>query len=278
MTSSAAAGFSLLVVLQLFSRAITFVLNTALARGLGPQWYALANVQLYVISATALFLSREGLRRASQRIYPGGAGPALTYGVNVAWLSLPTTAAAAALAGVYFSDSSRSGGAHAIVGPDEYAWTVWAICIASAVESCIEPGWLYAQANMHLRERIIAEGGALALRAGATVWLALHLRQGARAFGVAQLVYACAYVGLLYGLLRRRCALRQLLPRAHAGQWSPPGAEGALVRQMCWQAVQKYVLTEGERLVLLALAPLVQQGAFALVSNLGSLVARLLLQ
>ena len=107
MTSSAAAGFSLLVVLQLFSRAITFVLNTALARGLGPQWYALANVQLYVISATALFLSREGLRRASQRIYPGGAGPALTYGVNVAWLSVPTTAAVAALAGVYFSDSSR---------------------------------------------------------------------------------------------------------------------------------------------------------------------------
>ena len=84
-----------------------FVLNTALARGLGPQWYALANVQLYVISATALILSREGLRRASQRIYPGGAGPALTYGVNVAWLSVPTTAAVAALAGVYFSDSSR---------------------------------------------------------------------------------------------------------------------------------------------------------------------------
>lgn len=281
MVASAAKGFSYLVGLQLFSRITTFALNTLLARDLGPQWYAIANVHLYVIGSTALFLAKEGLRRAGQRIYPGGAGAALRHGINVAWLSVPTTALVAALTGIYFADMSRSSGVQEIIGADEWAWTVWAVCAAAVVEACAEPGWLYAQANMHLPERIIAEGGALTLRAGATVWLALHVRQGARAFGAAQLVYACTFAALLYGLLRRRCprGLSDLLPRASAdGRWAPPPAEVALARQVCWQAAQKYILTEGERLILLALAPLVQQGAFALVGNLGSLVARLLLQ
>ena len=278
MGTSAVAGVSYLILLQLFSRIVTFALNTALARGLGPQWYAVANVQLQLVSATALFLSREGLRRACQRIYTGGTGPTLTYGVNLAWLSVPVTAIVALMAGVYFADSAHSGGAHELVGEDDYAWAVWAMCGAAVIETCAEPAWLYAQSNMHLPERIIAEGAALGVRAAATAWLALHLRQGARAFGTAQLLYACAYGGLLLALLWRRCSLRLLLPRAHAGRLSPPPAERALAAQMCWQAAQKYVLTEGERLVLMGIAPLEQQGAFALVSNLGSLVARLLLQ
>ena len=190
MAPSAAKGFSYLVGLQIFSRIITFALNTLLARDLGPQWYAIANVQLYVIGSTALFLAKEGLRRAGQRIYPGGAGAALTHGINVTWLSVPTTALVAALAGVYFADTSRSGGVQEIVGPDEWAWAVWAVCAAAVVEACAEPGWLYAQANMHLPERIIAEGGALTVRAGATVWLALHLRQGAQLQGALHLVAA----------------------------------------------------------------------------------------
>lgn len=278
MGTSAVAGVSYLILLQLFSRIVTFALNTALARGLGPQWYAVANVQLQLVSATALFLLREGLRRACQRIYTGGAGPTLSYGVNLAWLSVPVTASVALVAGVYFADSAHSGGAHELVGEDDYAWAVWAMCSAAVIEACAEPAWLYAQSNMHLPERIVAEGAALGVRAAVTAWLALHLRQGARAFGTAQLLYACAYGALLLVLLWRRCSLRLLLPRPHAGRWSPPPAERALAAQMCWQAAQKYLLTEGERLVLMGIAPLEQQGAFALVSNLGSLVARLLLQ
>ena len=46
-------GVGSLVGLQFFSRALTFALNTALARTLGPSWYAFANVQLQLISSTA---------------------------------------------------------------------------------------------------------------------------------------------------------------------------------------------------------------------------------
>ena len=44
---------------------------------------------------------------------------------------------------------------------------------------------------------------------------------------------------------------------------------------MCAQAVQKYGLTEGERLVLVATSPLTSQGVYGLVSSLGSLLARM---
>ena len=93
------------------------------------------------------------------------------------WLSVPTTALVAALAGVYFADTSRSGGVQEIVGPDEWAWAVWAVCAAAVVEACAEPGWLYAQANMHLPERIIAEGGALTVRAGRSCAAAAVVRR-----------------------------------------------------------------------------------------------------
>ena len=117
----------------------------------------------------------------------------------------------------------------------------------------------------------------------------------ARAFGT----HSClggAYVGVLYALLGRHVRLRELLPRRAHRCRRPPmpptnlprlwqriavlAAErhGATAAQYCWQSVQKYALTEGERVVLVWLSPLAQQGVFALVSNLGSLVARLVLQ
>ena len=77
MVGPAAAGgraFSALLLLQLLSRGVNFALGTLLARSLGPQWYALANVQLQLVTSSTLFLSKEGLRRSCQRVYPGGGG------------------------------------------------------------------------------------------------------------------------------------------------------------------------------------------------------------
>ena len=102
-----------------------------------------ANVHLYVIGSTALFLAKEGLRRAGQRIYPGGAGAALRHGINVAWFSVPTTALVAALAGIYFADMSRSSGVQEIIGPDEWAWAVWAVCAAAPASGGLRRGFFF---------------------------------------------------------------------------------------------------------------------------------------
>ena len=298
----ATSAVSSLVALQLVSRVSTFALSTALARSLGARFYGLANVQLQLINSSVLFLSKEGLRRACQRTYAGGGGPALAHGMNLAWLSVPLSMLFAIACGWYAVSRGGSKDLEQLVSEAEYADTVVAVSAAAALEAVADPGWLYAQANDLIGRRVLAEGAALVLKAAATAWLALRLGAGARSFGWGALVYAGSYVALLYALLGRECALRTLAPRAapeaakdssrtvDAAQtdgrapraavavavwW--PRRQRVVAAQYCWQSVQKYALTEGERVVLVWLSPLAQQGEYALVANLGSLVARLLL-
>ena len=76
MVASAAKGFSYLVGLQLFSRIITFALNTLLARDLGPQWYAIANVPKWQVHGWKLWRSaaaRHSLATSYSRTAPVGA-------------------------------------------------------------------------------------------------------------------------------------------------------------------------------------------------------------
>ncbi|KAL1520703.1 hypothetical protein AB1Y20_022272 [Prymnesium parvum] len=277
MSLSAASS---LLGLSFFSRVLTFGMNTALARGLGPQWYGLACVQLQLLTSTALFLAQEGIRRACQRIYPGGDEPALlTHTVNLAWMSVPITLFTALALGWYSTTHTHEEDASALVPRDERSLAVWMVCSAAVVEACAEPGWVYAQQNMRTPMRVAAEGSALVVRVLATYFLTLVRQHGAIGFGVAQLAYAVVYVTLLYAMLFRSRAPRlwpRRAPPSGDSRWLSPRGR-TLGLQYSAQSIQKYVLTEGERVVLIAVSPLAQQGAFALVSNLGSLVARLLL-
>ena len=53
-------AFRSLVGLQALTRAVNFALTTALARKLGPELIGLANVQLQLVAASALFFAKEG--------------------------------------------------------------------------------------------------------------------------------------------------------------------------------------------------------------------------
>ena len=68
---------------------------------------------------------------------------------------------------------------------------------------------------------------------------------------------------------------RQLLPSARCGV---KGEMLPLLLSFMWQGIEKLLLTEGEKFVLRFTASLVDQAAFSVVHNLGSLVARFLFQ
>lgn len=72
MTGSASflSSASLLVALQLLSRAFTFILNQALLRFVSPQAFGTASIQFELLLSTILFLSREGFRNALLRAWP----------------------------------------------------------------------------------------------------------------------------------------------------------------------------------------------------------------
>jgi hypothetical protein len=151
-----------------------------------------------------------------------------------------------------------------LMTPAERSAAVWLVCLAAVVEACVEPGWVYAQANSLIPRRAAADGAALVLKVTATYYLALLQRQGALAFGAAQLLYATAYTLLLYALLRRS-GVPSLLPRpvseaqrraeeaqgggkeAREGGSTSVGKDGrwlsaegrSLGLQYCYQTVQK---------------------------------------
>jgi oligosaccharide translocation protein RFT1 len=382
-----AGGLGTLFALQLFTRLLSFAVNAFLARSLGPAWYAFANVQLHLVASTALFLPKEGLRRAAQRVYPGGAGTPLAWGMNVAWLSVPVAASvagllvAAAAAAISGADSEWE----ALMGRSEARATLLIAALAAAIEAACEPGWVYAQANLLLPQRALAEGAALvakALTACALILRAVNAGHAVKtdgalnggsspghppglglAFGLSQLAYSISFLALLYALAVPRGQIWSLAPKRAPGGGSitadgsttaagstttgaPPAGGTApttgsppisgslssacsppihasatafggtpiatgsaipgalplagspaiggspliqasattgghcylprhvwvLTAQSVAQAAQKYLLTEGERLVVIATSPIESQGVYALVTNLSSLV------
>lgn len=59
------------MALQLFSRLFTFGLNQAMFRMASPEAFGAAAIQFELMLSTILFLSREGVRNALLRAWPG---------------------------------------------------------------------------------------------------------------------------------------------------------------------------------------------------------------
>lgn len=277
-----ARGLGSLLALQLFSRVLSFGLNTLLARSLGPEWYGFANVQLQLLGASVLFVPKEGFRRVAQRVYPGGGGTPLCRALNVAWLSVPAAGGALLLVAA----AGVGGGWDELMGTAEASQALLILALAAVCEAACEPGWVYAQANSLLPQRAFAEGMALVVKALVAALLIVRATQRSAdkptglglAFACAQLAYSLCFLLLLNVVAARHAPTASLWPRRFVD-----GDDG---RQLCWlapsmwrvtaetcaQAIQKYLLTEGERLILVATLPMSSQGSYALVTNLGSLV------
>jgi len=72
LRKSSIASVTALIVLQLFSRLFTSILNQALVRLTSPQVFGAAVIQFELILSTILFLSREGIRTTILRVKSPG--------------------------------------------------------------------------------------------------------------------------------------------------------------------------------------------------------------
>ena len=157
------------------------------------------------------------------------------------------------------------------------AWAFWPsadlsplstgiICLAACIEALAEPLYASDLVSLEMKHRAVAEGLALVLRS--LVVLAC-ISRGVEAFALGQVAYAVAVV---------------ILMRAQTGplSWKGLGVEettGKRVRAELGLAVLKFVLSEGEKLVLLFFsAASSEQGVYSLVASLGSILTRNLFQ
>ncbi|KAH7333756.1 Rft protein-domain-containing protein, partial [Rhizoctonia solani] len=266
-----------LIGLQVLSRLATFTLNQLLLRLASPKVFGTAAIQLDLLLSTVLFLSREGVRNALLRVPRESSGS--TKIINVS--TIPVLLGAPLAFGLTLAYHTIASPATRAQPYFDRAVSIYAL--AALVDLISEPLHNRAQNLMRFNLRVKAEGTAIITRSVCTV-VALLLageRWSLVAFAAGQLAYATTVL-VVYVMAFWKEGGVQILPRRvyENGKstlpFDPTSLKLALT--MAGQSVFKHFLTEGDRVVISRVSPLEDQGGYAVASNYGSLVARILFQ
>lgn len=295
--SRAAQGVRHLMGIQMVTRALTFILNVAILRAVDRSVAGANGVQLQLVLALILSLSRDVARRVYSRISSSGddkdndSASSLRRVSNTAWISVAISAAAAPAACLF---ALRTEPVPPPQPAGSYATAVWIFGVAALIESLSEPASCAAQFEQRYAIRLRVESlGAIArcvLSFVLVKYVALNphspvsmsplvcLALGQVSFAVVLLVGysidAVRHNALFFpGYVRDKAKNKEFLGKDIS----------KLVAVYEWQAVQKVVLTEGEKIVLVLATSATSvvkdsEAIYSLVNNLCSLVVRFIFQ
>ncbi|KAK4665247.1 Oligosaccharide translocation protein rft1 [Podospora pseudopauciseta] len=284
-------GASVLILLQIISRAITFIANQVLLRFLTAQLLGVST-QLEVYYLSVIFFARESLRVAIQRQdsssfsddqgskkQNNGAQAVVNLGYLAIGLGFPLSFFFGWLYLNSLSTSTLASAPNLVVALYIYA-------LAAIVELLSEPAFMVMQTRLQFSARAAAESIATFLRCTITLGSAVYgarreLSLGVLPFALGQLGYG---TGLLLVYLHSGSGLASrenfsLLPRpiSSSGQYlHPPTLK--LTSSLLSQSVLKHLLTQGDTFLVSILSSPTSQGVYALANNYGGLLARLVFQ
>ncbi|KAF9771273.1 hypothetical protein IL306_011087 [Fusarium sp. DS 682] len=279
-------GASLLIILQLASRLITFIANQLLLRYLTAPLLGLST-QLEVYYLSVLFFARESLRVAIQRRDSGSQAKEESQAVvNLGYLAIGLGSfVSLGLGWMYLAYANEVTLATPYLVESLYLYGV-----AAMVELLSEPCFVLMQTRLQFGTRAAAESIATFLRCiavfGSAVWASKHSDIGVLPFALGQITYGISLL-LVYLVSGYRLASTigfSLLPKTITSKdnrfWaflfdrSTIGLAGSMMAQ----SVVKHLLTQGDTFLISFLASASVQGTYALANNYGSLLARLLFQ
>ncbi len=296
----AGSGTLLLILIQVASRGFTFVGNQFLLRFLSPSLLGIA-VQLELVSVTSLYFARESLRVALQRQPPSsvaerqppsGVGKQENLSGNEAQIVVNLSYLAVLLGSVVstiFGYSYLRGASEEVLGSQYFNVSYGIYAVATLVELLEEPAFVVIQQKALYKDRARAETSAAMARclsacAIAIVGHLMGLAPSILPFAVGQAAYAVTLLGFYLSPTLRLSKVERfnLVPRPlsspayyfnlfHKGILS-------LASTMYLQSIFKLLLTQGDALIMSFFSSLADQGAFALASNYGGLLARLVFQ
>jgi oligosaccharide translocation protein RFT1 len=318
-SSRALRGASLLILLQVSSRALTFTANQVLLRFMTAELLGVS-AQLEVYYLSVLFFARESLRVAIQRqgnesadsskprhgeektSPPASITPATTTSpastqaaVNISYLAVVLGALVALVFGQLYV-SSANANSSSISPTPHLRSSLYLYAFAAMIELLSEPAFVVMQIRLQFGVRATAEAVATFLRCivtlGSAVWASRNgLEFGVLPFALGQATYGLALLGVYswHGLALARRENFSLLPVRLVDAETTKGARDhvlscfyrptlQLASSMMAQSVVKYVLTQGDTLLVSVLSTPTDQGVYALANNYGGLVARLILQ
>ena len=283
-----ADGTLQLIFIQVASRALTFLGNQLLLGFITPEIFGVA-VQLEALTVSILYFSRESLRVALQR-QPSLKGKAQTVQsqiyVNLGYLIiLLGTILTFVLTTIYKQRASQD-----VLSSPDFNTSLNFYRLAIIIELLSEPGFLIIQQRQRYSSRAATETSAAILKcitAVGTSYLASRQKEkfppSVLPFAVGQLAYAGT---LLNGFVFSSPDIREDYSFAPVVVKGSPGILYdrfdsrllTLASTLYGQSVFKQLLNQGETLILSFTSTLSEQGAFALATNYGGLMARLIFQ
>ncbi|KAI5304339.1 Oligosaccharide translocation protein rft1 [Ascosphaera pollenicola] len=297
-----ASGIVYLILIQVVSRGFTFIANQFLLRYLSPSVLGAAT-QLEIYSISVLYFARESFRLVLQRQSrpndddqpekPKGDDQEkerlkdMTQSVvNMAFLPVLLGLVLTYTLGTLQARVSKDVAIEIPYFTESLRLTGWA-CI---FELLAEPGFAFVQWRSLFKKRAAVESTAAVIKclascATAAVGARKGVNVGVLPFAMGQVAFSLT---ILFGYAAAAIRLSwnesiSLIPRplkhtskAILGRFSSQLM--ALAANLYGQSVVKHLLTQGDSMTLAAMTSLEDQGLFALASNYGSLVARIIFQ
>jgi oligosaccharide translocation protein RFT1 len=276
-----------LVGLQFFTRVLTFLLNAAIIRLTTPSILGIATVKFELFYNTVLFLSREGLRLALLRYTDGGDEQEwIRKLVHMSWLALPCSVPVL----IFFTLAYYHNVPVEIVQANfvGYFWlAIMVYMIAALVELALEPCFMICVHRQLIKKRVYVESLAMTLRVLTVLSTCLVLKGegdptrdlmiGLIAYPLGQIVYAVAlsvgFLGIFHSAVPTRLSSLLPIPEIDIDEGT---VQHAL--DMTKQVLLRYFLAQGDMWIVSIVSPLREQGVYAVATNYGSLLCRILFQ
>ncbi|KAI4164816.1 MAG: hypothetical protein LQ342_001449 [Letrouitia transgressa] len=301
-------GATYLILLQIGSRALTFLVNQVLLRYLSPDLLGIST-QLDLYSTSVLYFARESLRVALQRQASGTRSPKLKENgedqrkqktaksydefekiqeaVNLSYIAIGLGVPLACIFGYLYFRSADA----AVLRTPFIRESLITYTVSTMLELVSEPCFIVSQQQMLYGTRASAESLATFTRCiltcASAIWASRsNMGLGALPFAIGQLSYAIV-LNLVYqfkimhlstqknfSLLPKR--VNSPSPTLTLSYFSTPHI--TLASNLYAQSVFKHLLTTGDALLIAALTSLESQGAYTLAANYGGLLARTIFQ
>lgn len=250
------------MALQICIKGLTFGMNNWIARRTAAAYLGIVTVRFEFILTVVTMLAREGVRRALLRSKMDD--------LKAAWISIVLSA----LVSLVVCAVAALSVPQEISSANTYYRSLGLYALSAIIEATTDGPLIYCLREGLGKQRVWVESGSMILKV-ATVILALQkphieMDQLIDAFARGQLSYSIS-LALSYWYL---------MP-AHLSSsfFSWPEKEFyRLASSLCGQNFFKFILGQGDMLVINAFASLKDQGTFAIANNYGSLVLRLVFQ
>ena len=230
-----------LLAYQLISKVLNTQLNIAIARAMSPEVYGAGNINFALLSTLILHFSREIFRKASLR--------SKSIPFSLSWVSVVISWGLGC--SLFF-----------VWGGDPFTRLLFVV--AGMIEALSEPFCLWELMNLKAKGRVLGETLGFLVR-GLVILMLADL--GVQAFGWGQLAYSLIVLGSYI-------VTTPVMPPLEITQFEEEVV--ATSKALVVISILKFFLSEGEKLTITYLdIDKKEQGIYALVSNLGSIVCRL---